>query len=609
MNRRKLKKAVLIEELCRLNYICVNHRFMKKAAICLVVIALFLHGCKEESTPSNTDWTTHFEASGGTETPTYPEVIYYYTGLAEEFSQITIHEMGPTDSGQPLHLVTYAADASITPFEKPEGMLTMLINNGIHPGESDGIDASMMLMRDLAIGTIKVPENVLLAVIPVYNVGGALNRNSGTRTNQNGPKEHGFRGNARNYDLNRDFIKADTRNARSFAEIFHRLNPDLFIDNHVSNGADYQYVLTHLFTQHNKLGGELGDYMHDTIMPALEDSLAAKDWDITPYVNVFNRVPEPGWNQFMDYPRYSSGYTTLFNSIGMMVETHMLKPYDQRVMGTYELMRSMIDIADSRVNEIANLRANAKLRNKAGDLYPVTWEVDTANSRSFNFKGYEGTMEASELTGAERLKYHRDQPFTRPVKFNDHYKGASWVTIPDAYVIPHGQWQIMDRLMENEIQFNELEKDSLMMVSVYHIDSFETYSRAYEGHMPHYNTKVRISKEQALIPAGSYWVSTQQDGVRYLLETLEPEATDSFFNWNYFDTILQQKEGFSPYVWEDKAMELLKNDAELAREFATKKAAEPDFAANWYAQLDWLHKRSENYERSHLRYPIVRVGG
>ena len=164
---------------------------------------------------------------------------------------------------------------------------------------------------------ISAPKNTVLVTIPIYNVGGSLNRNTGTRANQNGPKAYGFRGNAQNFDLNRDFIKNDTENARTFAQIFHLVKPDVFIDNHVSNGADYQYVLTHLFTQHNKLGGKLGSYVHQTIMPELEADLQKKDWDITPYVNVFNQVPEIGFSQFMDYPRYSTGYTTLWNVIGM----------------------------------------------------------------------------------------------------------------------------------------------------------------------------------------------------------------------------------------------------------------------------------------------------
>ena len=207
------------------------------------------------------DFETIFERSEGMETATYNQVISYYQQLTEAFPTITIEEFGMTDSGLPLHLVTYSPDEEFDLTKLRENKTIIFINNGIHPGESDGIDATMMLFRDYADKKIAVPKNTIIVTIPVYNIGGALNRNSTTRVNQNGPAEYGFRGNARNYDLNRDFIKAYTRNARSFAEIFHHVNPDIFVDTHVSNGADYQYTLTHLFTQHNKLGGELGEYL------------------------------------------------------------------------------------------------------------------------------------------------------------------------------------------------------------------------------------------------------------------------------------------------------------------------------------------------------------
>ena len=291
------------------------------------IVGLILISCNSENKNADIDFTTVFESSNGTETATYQQVIEFYTQLADNYTSIAIYSMGKTDSGKPLHLVTFNPERSFeSEFSGNGDKNILLINNGIHPGESDGIDASMILLRDFAQNKLRTPKNTIIAVIPIYNIGGALNRNSTSRTNQNGPKEYGFRGNARNYDLNRDFIKADTKNARAFVEIFRIVKPQLFIDNHVSNGADYQYVLTHLFTQHNKLGGSLGVYLHESLMPQLEDSLQLKKWDITPYVNVFNQKPENGFSQCLDSPRYSTGYTTLFNTLGMMGETHMLKP-------------------------------------------------------------------------------------------------------------------------------------------------------------------------------------------------------------------------------------------------------------------------------------------
>ncbi|WP_044403302.1 M14 family metallopeptidase [Lacinutrix sp. Hel_I_90] len=575
---------------------------MKKIALAALIIFCFSCHSKKEY-----DFTTVFETSEGTETATYFETIQYYKNLADYYSEISIDSIGETDSGKPLHIVTLNPESNFDFSDIRKNKRILLINNGIHPGESDGIDATMLLFRDIIQGKIKMPKHTVIVTIPIYNIGGSLNRNTGTRTNQNGPKEYGFRGNARNYDLNRDFIKSDTKNAKTFAKIFHTVQPDVFIDNHVSNGADYQYTLTHLFTQHNKLGGELGHYLHTEMMPKLEQKLEAKQWDITPYVNVFNSVPEKDFSQFMDSPRYSTGYTTLFNTLGMMVETHMLKPYKLRVEGTYELMKSMLVIIEEDHEKIKTLRQDFNKTLIAKNNYPLQWEIDTTKATTLNFKGFEGNTIDSDLTGAKRLKYDTSKPFVKPVTYQNYFKPTLEVSIPSAYVIPQGWWHVMALLELNRVQFKVLEKDSTLPVTSYKIENYDTRKQAYEGHYFHYNTNVKTTQEQIAFKKGDYIINTNQNGLRYLLETLEPQAPDSFFNWNFFDTILQQKEGFSPYVWEDKAKTLLAENPKLQIAFNIKKSYNPDFANNWYAQLEWLHKESENYEKAHLQYPVYRI--
>ena len=576
---------------------------MKKIAL-LFLVGFIYFSCEEDKTPN---FTTVFETSNGTKTPTYNEVIEFYKQLADSYSKVHIQAIGETDSGEPLHLVTLNPDSNFNFESIKKDKRIILINNGIHPGESDGIDATMLLFRDLVQGKIKMPKNAVLATIPVYNIGGSLNRNSTTRTNQNGPEEYGFRGNARNFDLNRDFIKADSKNAKAFAKIFHLVKPDVFIDNHVSNGADYQYTLTHLFTQHNKLDGELGKYLHNTIQPELEQRLAKKNWDITPYVNVFNSVPEKGFSQFMDYPRYSTGYTTLFNTLGMMVETHMLKPYKPRVEGTYELMKTIIEIVNTEAKNIKKLRKEAFNKTYTNNLYPLDWKIDTTKQTTLNFKGYEGKMITSKVTGLQRLKYDRNLPFTKDVTYMNYFKPTTKVKIPKAYIIPKGWWPILERLKMNNITMKPLQNDSIISVESYKIEKFNTRQSPYEGHYQHYNTTVTSSIKDITFKKGDLLVETNQYGMRYLIETLEPSAPDSFFNWNFFDTILQQKEGFSPYVWEDKALEFLNQNPEIKRQFDSIKSKNESFENNWYTQLDWIHKHSPNYENAHLQYPIYRI--
>ncbi len=580
---------------------------MKSILVLLLCFLVFSCGSEPEGP---LDISTPFEESKGVKTATYQEVISFYEALSEHYQSVSMYTLDDTDSGKPLHLITYNKNRSFeNEFTNDRSEAVVLINNGIHPGEPDGIDASMMLMRDLANGKLSDVENTIVGVIPIYNIGGALNRNSYSRTNQNGPEVYGFRGNARNFDLNRDFIKADTRNTEAFQDVFNLLKPDVFIDTHVSNGADYQYTLTHLFTQHNRLGGPLGKYVHNEIMPQLEDSLKSRNWDITPYVNVFNRSPESGFSQFMDGPRYSTGYTSLYNTVGMMIETHMLKPYKDRVEGTYEILKSMINITDANAAQIMDMRKTANDRFAVGNYYPITWAIDSTQSTTLNFKGYEAQTKASEVTGNDRLFYDRDAPFERPVTYYNYFKATDSIKIPEAYIIPRGWWPIIKKLRTNKIKADFVSKDTLMTVDGYRIANYNSSTRPYEGHYLHYNTQVESFNEQVWLRGGYYVVKTQQRGLRLIMETLEPQATDSYFNWNFFDSVLQQKEGFSPYVWEDLALEYLTQNPEIKAEFEAKKASDAGFSSNWYMQLDWIHKQSPYYEKAHLRYPVFRVGG
>ena len=575
----------------------------------LLFFVIFIFSCGKNSDEKK-NFTTLFETSNGTETPVYEDVINYYQDISEEYSEISLFSFGQTDAGEPLHLVVYNQEGIFNIDEiKNSTKNRILINNGIHPGESDGIDASMLLLRDIVQNDSlkKKYKNSLIAIIPVYNVGGSLNRNSHTRANQNGPKEYGFRGNAQNYDLNRDFIKQDTKNAAAFAEIFHAVNPDVFIDNHVSNGADYQYAITHLFTQHNKLGGNLGTFLQNEMQPELEASLKEKNINITPYVNVWGTTPEAGFSQFFDSPRYSTGYTTLFNTLGLMVETHMLKSYKIRVVQTYELLFSVLDFTEENSAIIKDLRANATQEILSKKTYPITFKVDKKNATELQFKGYEGVFIDSKVTTGKRLFYNEKKPFTKSIKYYNNFVATQEIEIPKGYVLQQGWHKIIDRLRANKIEFTRFKKDTIITVEVNHIKDFETRKMPFEGHYLHYNTSVLASTEKINFKKGDLFISTNQNGVRYLLETLEATATDSFFNWNFFDTILQQKEGYSSYVFEDVAEQFLIENPQFKKEFEDKLQSDETFASNSRVQLNFIYKKSPHYEQAHLRLPIFKI--
>ncbi|MGD1960963.1 MAG: M14 family metallopeptidase [Fulvivirga sp.] len=554
---------------------------------------------------------TVFEKSGGTSTSTYEQALDFYKDLAETSEYIQIKEMGSTDSGFPLHLVTLDLNRKFN-FEESRkaGKSIILINNGIHPGEPDGIEASMMLLRDYAFSKEKQEtlENIVVAVIPIYNIGGALNRNTSSRANQNGPDEYGFRGNARNYDLNRDFIKADTRNTKSFYKLFHLVKPDVFVDTHVSNGADYQYVITHLATQHNKMGGEMGTFIEETFTPELESKMRQKGNEITPYVNVFNTTPDAdGFSQFLDNPRYSTGYTTLFNTLGFMIETHMLKPFQMRVKASYQFLESVFELTDAYGKRIREIKIDQSRSLKPGDKYAVKWRLSKAKFKEIKFKGYIGETIPSKVTGQSRLLYGRNRPFEKVLPYYNNFVPQVEVTVPKAYVIPKGWHKVIDRLKWNNVTMSELDSDTVLWVETYRIENYKTSSSPYEGHYPHRSVAVSMSMQSTSFNKGDFLISIDQENSRYIVEVLEPAATDSFFTWNFFDTILQQKEHFSPYVFEDVAWQLLQRNDSLKMEFEAKKKVNSEFANDWYSQLDFIYKHSDYYEKAHLAYPVYRI--
>jgi Zinc carboxypeptidase len=555
----------------------------------------------------NIKYQTFFEKGNGNQSANYKETIDFYSLLANNFPAIKMQEMGLTDSGFPLHIVIFNPEKNFNFKQIQKNKAIILINNGIHAGEPDGIDATMLLFRDLALGKIKIPKNSVIVAIPIYNIGGALNRNSTTRANQNGPEEYGFRGNGRNFDLNRDFIKSDTRNTKSFVDIFHKINADVFMDNHVSNGADYQYKLTYIMTQHNKLGTVLGNFLNNEMVPEIVKDLNTKKVEITPYVNAFEDTPDKGFAQFFESPRYATGYTSLFNTIGFVVETHMLKKYAERVKVTYDFMLSTIDFTDKNHQKIKELRLKNELQYLSGKKYTLKWEIDSTKVEKIDFLGYEGNMKKSDVTTGNRLFYDRNKPFKKSIPYYKEYKSVKEIVIPKAYLIPKSWWNVIDLLKLNNVQFSQLRRDTIIEVESYKIADYKTGINAYEGHYPHRNTKISSKIEKIEFRKGDFLFKTNQKAVKYLLETLEPEAIDSFFNWNFFDTILQQKEGFSEYVFEDLANTILIANSKLKSEFEKKKLDDLDFSKNPEAQLDWVYKHSVYYEKSHLQYPVHRI--
>ena len=557
-------------------------------------------------------WRTPFENDpAGNTTATYTECIGYYQKLAAAYpAQLHLAEAGPTDSGQNLHEVVLSADGDADPAStRAKNRRVLFIQNGIHPGEPEGIDASMMLARNLLQQPKlrKLLAQVTIVLVPVYNIDGMLNRNATTRVNQNGPAAYGFRGNARHLDLNRDYIKQDSRNARSFATLFQRWQPDVFVETHTSNGADYQYTITLIATQHSKLAPALGQYLQAQLLPALYKGMEQKKWPMTPYVDFEGETPESGLRAFLESPRYSTGYAALFNTIGFMPETHMLKAFAPRVRATYDFLLTMLETVGRQAPALAAARAAAVAAQATQAEFPLAWALADSPAETVQFRGYEARHKASAVSGQPRLYYDRAAPYTRPVPYYNTARATTTARRPTAYIIPQAWADVAERLRRAGATLEALAHDVAVPVEVYYVTDFKTAPKPYEGHYLHNQVQLRTATETLTYLAGDWVVYLNATAPsRYLVETLEPQATDSFFAWGFFDSVLQQKEHFSDYVFEDLAADLLARDPALRERLEKLKAANPAFAANGPAQLEWVYQNSAYHEAGHNRYPVAR---
>ena len=552
--------------------------------------------------------TTKFEQSKGTQTPTYFEIIDWWKKLDEKSGKVKMLTMGMTDAGYPLHLIVVGNNGDYN-FEniRKNNKRIILINNGIHPGEPDGIDASMLLVRDIVQNKYKIPDNIVLAFIPVYNIGGCLNRSANYRVDQDGPEEFGFRGNSQNLDLNRDFIKCDSKDARAFIEIFHMLDPDVLVDNHVSNGADYQHIITLLTTQHNKLGGEMGKFLSTQFEPGIYSTMKQKGYDLIPYVNSFGDTPENGWPEYWDSPRYSSGFAALWNTFSFVPETHMLKSYDLRVKATYALMQSFIEYVAKNSDQIKQIRNQTKQKIKTANEFPVRWSLDKSQFKEVLYKGFQSGYKPSEVSGLPRLFYDRTKPFEKSIPIFNYYAVKNTVVKPKAYIIPQGWWKVIDLLKLNKIEMSQLKKDTVIEVEFYKIEDYKAMARQYEMHHMNSDLKTTTLSQKISFKKGDWYIPLNQVANRYLIETLEPHNEDSYFSWNYFDAILGQKEGYSAYAFEDIAADYLKKNPEVKTKLDQRVATDTSFAKSGRAQLNFVYQNSPWFEPALNQYPVYRV--
>lgn len=556
--------------------------------------------------------TTPFEKGNQNQTTTWADCIAWYEQLARDYPRVLrFGVIGTSDAGVPIHAGVVSSDGVFDRDQiKAAGRTVFFNNNGIHPGEPEGVDACMALVRDFCTQPQRLAalgETVFLFV-PLYNVDGSLNRNNTSRVNQDGPEQFGFRGNSRHLDLNRDFIKCDTLTAQVFNKFFTSWDPDVMVDTHTSNGADYSYTMTLINTQADKLGGELGGFLRDTMLPWMYAEMDKRGWPTCPYVNPVKDSPDHGIADFLETARFSTGYAALHNTIGFMPETHMLKPFADRYASMRALVETALAFTIEHGKQIVALRRAAKQAGRTRREWPVHWVMDEANPSRFRFKGYEAKYKPSVLGDYARLYYDRSSPWERDIAHYNRFKADATVSAPRAYIVPQAWREAIERLQWNGVQMERIDSERTIEVVCYHVASVASRPNAYEGHMFHDEVQLEKRRARVAVKPGDYLVPLDQDNARYVVETLEPLAHDSFFRWGFFNSVLEKKEAYSDYVFEDEAEELLRVEPALAQKFDAWKKANPALLKDQAAVLDFIFANCERYrEPEWRRYPVLMV--
>ena len=545
------------------------------------------------------------------ETPTYYEVIEMYSDLDEVFKEAKLLEYGMTDAGKPLHLFVISKDKDFDPVSiRKKGKTVLLINNGIHPGEPCGIDASLQFANDILLNkeNLKVNlENTVVCIIPVYNVGGALNRSAFHRTGHMSPKESGFRGNAKNLDLNRDFVKCDTKNAVTFTEIFQLWKPEVFLDTHTTNGSEHQYSITLIAPQHNSMHPVHGRFLKEKMLPDLYNKMKAGKYEMIPYVIPFNNSPEYGILSPVQTGKFSSGYAQLFNSLGFMTENHIYKSYTDRVESVYSFITELLIFTNDNASEIIGNKKKVDELISKQEEFTIRYKLDISHFDSVEFKGYEAGIYKSPVTGVERFGYDLAKPFVKNIRYYDYYIPEVSVKKPAYYVIPQAWTEVITRFELNNIEMKRLSKDTILAVEVYYIDNFEDERRQNNGHKVHRNIEIRSEKQNINYYKGDYIIEVNQPYNRYIVEMLEPLAVEPFLAWNFFDPCLESREYFSSYGFESNAIKYLNEHPEFKTEFEKKKNEDSDFAKSHREQLAYIYYNTEWDELSYRRYPVTRI--
>ena len=569
-------------------------------------------------------WVTRVELSEFKTTPDYEETMRWYRKLADASPLISMISIGKSPEGRDIFMLIASTDKNTT----AEALRTskkplLLAQAGIHAGEIDGKDAGMILLRNIAFGRDKALLNkVNLLFIPILNVDGHERASLWNRPNQRGPENMGYRTNAQNLNLNRDYAKLDTKEVRAVVEVINKYDPDLYMDIHVTDGADYQYDITYGNIGKEGYSPAISNWLENTMTPAVNKGLSEMGHIPGPLVNAFDdRDFSKGMIGFTGSPRFSHHYGNLRHLPAILVENHSLKPYRQRVLGTCVLLQNILATLGNEGHSLQAAIETDRLRREKS--IPVSWKVpekeETVNAKqekkakiyipddSMDFKGITSRTIHSDITGTNYVQW-LGEPVNQRIAVYKTTQVVASLSRPKGYWIPVQYSEVIDRLKIHGIAMTTLKEGREVKLEMYRMkeakfQSDESSSLPFEGH---WQVKAVPVPEQhtRFLPAGSVFVSCDQPLGDLAMILLEPSSPDSYFSWGFFPHIFQRTEYIEAYVMEPMIDKMLRENPSLKMEFDQKRAEDDSFSKSPYAMMNWFYERTPYYDNRHLLYPV-----
>jgi hypothetical protein len=549
-------------------------------------------------------WRTPAEASGYRATPSYDETLAYLRRIGERLPELRLVEFGRSAAGRPMTVAIVSkerfADGGAA---RASGRPIVLVVNGIHAGEIDGKDASLELLRDFALGRRReLLDAATLLIVPVYNVDGHERVSPWNRPNQDGPVDGmGFRTTADGHDLNRDWLKAETPEARAMLALVREWDPHLVVDDHVTNGSDHDWTLTWAAPEAPQLAAPVARWLAAALPRAL-GAVEAAGHRTGPYPELEDELdPSAGIVTPAYGARYSTGYFALRRRATILVETHSHKPFARRVAANRELLAGLLaELSRSGRELVAATRAADAERPRE---LVLDWRTAAAGD-PIRFPIYAWSRVPSLVTGGELLRYERGVVREIEVPWRHRAEPVATLPRPGALYVAPGWPAIERRLEDHGVRFERLPAARVEEVEVVRVAGSKLAARSVQGLVGRQGELAR-GRERRELAAGTLVISADQPLFELAVQLLDPASAESLWAWGLLGTIEEGKEWIGPPELEDAAARLLE-DAALRAEWE-RALADPAFAADPAARYRWWYRRTPWWDETVGLVPVFRA--